>query len=450
MKKHVDILSGSITRGLLSLAMPLMIMNVAQSLFNLMDMAVLRIYANDTAVGAVGACGAIFTLCTCLLIGIAAGATVVIAKHIGAKEKENVEKATMTAILFAIVSGCVLMLIGVLFAEDFLRMTNCPESLLPSAVSYFKIYFYGIPILMLYNFCAAILRAMGDTKRPMYFLICGCAIKLACTILFIKISQKGVESVAVATIVSNAVACTLTFIALTHRKDIVNIKLKRLRFDKAELKSILFNGVPAGFQSGLYSFANVIIATVVNSFGPDATTGIAIANQYDGILYQISCATALAVIPYVSQNMGAGNIKRVKQTIGRGIMLTVCFGATLGALSAIFSRQLSGLVSTSPAVIEYSHQKMVLVSSTYFICGINELLGGVMKGMGKPIAPAMTSLVFMCLIRFVWVYVIFPLVPNNLTFLYLIWPIGWVLSITTLFIVYRITMSRLQRKNSIA
>lgn len=450
MKKNVDILSGSITRGLLSLAIPIMIMNVAQSLFNLMDMAVLRFYADDTAVGAVGACGSIFTLCTCLLVGVSAGATVVIARRIGAGEKENAEKATMTAILFAIISGCVLMLIGVVFAEDFLRFTNCPEKLLPSAVSYFKIYFYGIPILMLYNFCAAILRAMGDTKRPMYFLICGAAIKLLFTILLIKTLKKGVESVAIATIISNAVACALTFLALTHKKDIVHIKLKKLRFNGKELKAILYNGVPAGFQSGLYSFANVIIATVVNSFGPDATTGIAIANQYDGILYQISCATALAVIPYVSQNMGAGNIKRVKQTIGRGIMLTVCFGATLGALSAIFSRQLSGLVSASPAVIEYSHQKMVLVSSTYFICGINELLGGVMKGMGKPIAPAMTSLVFMCLIRFVWVYVIFPLVPNNLTFLYLIWPIGWVLSISTLFIVYRITMSRIEKNHSIA
>ena len=209
---------------------------------------------------------------------------------------------------------------------------------------------------------------------------------------------------------------------------------------------MLYNGVPAGLQCALYSFANVIITSVVNSFGPDATTGISIANQYDGILYYVSTAPALATIPYIAQNIGAGNLKRVKRAILSSVFITVAFGAVLGAMSAIFSKELSSFVSSSPEIIAYSAQKMVIISSTYFICGINESIGGALNGMGKPIAPAMSTLVFMCIFRFIWVYFIFPYMPNNLTFLYAVWPVGWVLSTIVLLFVLWHTMSKLRKK----
>ena len=220
-----------------------------------------------------------------------------------------------------------------------------------------------------------------------------------------------------------------------------------MRFEFSELKAILYNGIPAGFQSALYSFANVIITSTVNTFGPAATTGIAIANQYDGILYQVSYAPSLAAIPYIAQNVGAGNLKRVKSVMTCAVLITVIFGATLGSMSAIFSDKLSYLLSSSAEVVAYSRQKMILISSTYFICGINEVLGGVLKGMGKPIAPAITSLVFMCAFRFLWVYCIVPLMPN-LTFLYTVWPVGWVLSIISLSGMLKLCFSK-YRKNAI-
>ena len=204
-------------------------------------------------------------------------------------------------------------------------------------------------------------------------------------------------------------------------------------------------GIPAGVQSAAYALANVVITTAVNGFGADATTGIAIANQFDGILYQISYAPALATTPYISQNVGAGNLKRVKKTLLRAILITTAFGASFGALSAIFSTQLSSIMSSEPAVIAYSRQKMIIISSTYFICGINEVMGGTLRGMGKPIIPTIATLIFMCVLRFIWVYAIFPLVPN-LTFLYTVWPVGWILSIITLLIFYFLTMSKLQKK----
>lgn len=445
--KVVDMLSGSITKGLLSMAIPIMIMNVMQSLFNIIDMTALRYFADDRAVGAVGACGTLITLCTSLLIGISSGANVIVAKRIGADDKERADKAVMTSILLALTGGFILMIIGVTFAETFLKMTNCPASLLGQATLYFKIYFYGIPIMMLYNFCASILRAIGDTKRPMYFLIFGGIIKAVSTVIFVTVFDMNVEGVALATIVSNLIASALAFCTLLKSKDIIHINFKKIKFDISELKEILFIGIPAGLQSALYSLANVVITTAVNSFGADATTGISIANQFDGILYQISYAPSLATIPYVAQNIGAGNIKRVKQTVIRAVLITTAFGATFGSLSAIFSGQLSSIMSSSRAVIEFSRQKMIIISSTYFICGINEVLGGVLKGMGKPILPTVSTLIFMCLFRFVWVYAIFPHHPN-LTFLYLVWPIGWILSIITLLAAYFPAISKLQKQNS--
>ena len=176
---------------------------------------------------------------------------------------------------------------------------------------------------------------------------------------------------------------------------------------------------------GLYSIANVIIAATVNSFGPAATTGISIANTFDGVMYNVSHSMSLAVLPYVSQNIGAGDVKRATKSVWRGILVTIAVGGSLGAVSAVFAPQLSSIMSDDPTVIAYSCQKMVLISATYFICGINDVFTAALRGMGRPIVPTITTLVFMCAFRFFWVYVVFPLVPS-LTFLYLVWPIGWI------------------------
>lgn len=444
-KSNVDMLSGSITKGLLSMAIPIMIMNVMQSVFNLLDMTILKIYSDDRAVGAVGACGMLITLATSLLIGISVGANVIVARRIGAGNNNHAKRAVMTAILFSILGGILMMVVGVVFAETFLKMTNCPDSLLPQAVLYFKIYFYGLPVLMLYNFCAAILRSIGDTKRPMYFLILGSIIKVLLTLFFVSVFDMDVEGVAIATIISTAVTSVLTLYVLIKKQDVVPVRFREICFDFKELKDMLFIGVPTGFQSALYSLANVLITSTVNRYGADATTGISIANQFDGILYQIAYAPSLAVTPYIAQNIGAGNIKRVKQTLVRAILITTAFGASFGALSAIFSKQLSSLMSSTPAVIAYSQQKMIIISSTYFICGINDVLGGALRGANKPIVPTVTALIFMCLLRFLWVYVFFPLCPN-FTFLYAVWPIGWTLSIITLLIVWFPTIAKLQKQ----
>jgi Na+-driven multidrug efflux pump len=280
----------------------------------------------------------------------------------------------------------------------------------------------------------------------MVFLIVGSAGKVCFNLVFVAGLKMTVMGVALATIISWILMSFLGLRALLKNKGATRLKPSRLRFYGAELKEILIVGIPAGLQQALYSIANVIIASTVNSFGPEASTGISIANIFDGILYQIVTAPALAVMPYVSQNIGAGNVSRARRSVIHGMMITVAFGATAGALSAIFSAELSSMMSGNAAVIAYSQQKMVIISSTYFICGINNIFGEAMRGMGRPNLPTVATLIYMCFLRFVWVYALFPLVPN-FTFLYLVWPVGWCLSIATLLPFYLSTFKKLKAQH---
>lgn len=437
-KKDVDMLSGSIVKGLLTIAIPIMIMNVMQSLFNIIDMRVLKLYAvnPDDTVGAVGVSGSLISLVTGLVVGCSSGTNVVIARYIGQGNKDRVEKAIGTSLLIALSGGLLLLGVGMIFAEVFLGWMNCPETLLPKAALYFRLYFAGAPILMLYNFCASILRSTGDSRRPMIYLTLGGVLKVLFNFLFVAGFGMDVDGVAYATIISWTFSAALAFYAVAKNSSIARLNFKKLRFYKTELKEILTIGIPAGLQQALYSIANVIIVSTVNTYGEYATTGLSIANTFDGILYQIVVAPSLAVMPYVSQNVGHGNLARARQAILKGVMITVALGASFGALSAIFSAELSSIMSSTPEVIKFSQQKMVIISSTYFICGINEIIGAGLRGVKRPIIPMVSTMITMCAFRFIWVYLVFnPLrdsLSDPLTFLYLIWPIGWVSSIVAL------------------
>ena len=424
-------LNGPIVKGLLTIAIPIMIMNVIQSMFNIIDMTILKNFGQNGSVGAVGVCSYLISLVTGLLIGCSAGSNVVISRYIGRNDKEKATKTVASSLAFAFLGGIVLAIVGISGARLFLTWMNCAESLIDNAVLYFRLYFAGVPIFMVYNFCAAILRSTGDSKRPMIYLTIGGIFKVVFTFVFVAWFNMSVEGVAFATIISWLASCVLGLRAVfTNHNEMIKTSLKDIRIHKEELLEVLHIGIPAGLQQALYSIANVVISSAVNTFGADATTGISIANNFDGILYQIATAPALAVMPYVSQNLGAGNLKRAKQAIFRGMMIAAIMAGSLGALSAIFSGPLSSIMAENAAQIEYSQQKMMIISSTYFICGINNILSETMRGFRRPIIPTVATMAYMCLLRFVWVWWIFPHYPN-LTFLYLVWPIGWILSIIT-------------------
>ena len=451
MKKHdVNMLSGSITKGLWAISFPIMIMNVVQSLFNIIDMTILKEFdpGDGIAVGAVGVCSVLITLFTNLVIGIATGSNVVIARNIGKGDQEAVDRSVGSSVLFSLVAGSAMAAIGIICAPLLLHWNNCPSDLFGDATLYFRLYFVGFPIIMVYNFTASILRSSGDSRRPMVYLTAGGVLKVALTLLFTAVFHMGVAGVALATIFSQSLPCFLGLRALTKNQGAVKFRKEYFRFYKEELLDILRIGIPTSIQRVVYSFANVLITATVNSFGSAATTGVSIANQYDGILYNITTAPSLAVMPYVSQNIGAGNVKRATQSVWKSILITTGLGVVFGSLSAGFSGPLASIMSSDPTVISFAQQKMVLISSLYFVQGINEIFGAALRGMGKPTVATVCSFLYMCAFRFVWVYFIFPLCPT-LTFLYLVWPIGWALCIITMLFVYFPTVKKLKEKAAV-
>ncbi len=446
MKKHnVDMLSGSITKGLFALTIPIMIMNAFQSLVGIIDMSILGILVNDDAVGAVGVSSSLISLITGLIIGIASGANVVVAKHVACKNQESVERAVGTSMFFAVFVGILVSLFGVIFSKQLLISIKCSEKLLEKASLYFMLYFAGVPFLFLYNFSAAILRSIGNTKSPMIYMCIGGFLKIILNFISIKVFNTTVEGVGIATVFSWIFASLLCLRLLLKKNCKAPLKLKHFRFYIKELGNVLFIGVPLGLQSALYSFANVAITATVNAIGDTATKGMSIANQFDGLIYYIAMAPSFAVAPYVSQNMAVKNTYRANKSVKKAVLLTILLGAALGGLFAIFGRPLCSIMSKNPEVITYALQKMVLISPLYFLHGISETIGSSLRALEKPIMPTITTLIFMCGIRFPWVWFVYPLYPN-LTFLYLIWPIGWISSIITLSIVYIIEFKKSKNK----
>lgn len=433
--KDINMLSGPITRGLWAVCAPVMIMNVLQSLFGIVDMTVLKAFDTDgMAVGAVGVCGVLITMFTNLVIGVAAGANVIVARYIGQRDQNHTSRAVGTAIAVSVVAGLVISAIGLLCADLFLTWVNCPQELFSGASLYFRLYFAGIPILTVFHFCSSVLRASGNAKQIMTISIVGAAAKVGFTFLFVAVLRLGIVGVAISSILSWCVNTGWSLITLLREQGAVRLYTAHIRFYRPELPHILRVGIPSSLQMGLFALANVVISSAVNAFGPQATTGVSIANNFDGLLYYICNAASLAVMPYVSQNVGAGNIKRAGQAVRRGILMTLGLGLTFGFLTVTFSKELASLMSNDPATIAYAQQKTIVAASTYFICGINDIVCAALRGMGRSLSPTIATLVFMCILRFVWVYWIFPLLPN-LTFLYFVWPIGWVLSIITLLFV---------------
>lgn len=447
LKNEVNMTSVPIFSGLLKVAIPIVVMNVLQSVFNLIDTTMLGGFTGDGGVGAVSATAPLISLITGFLIGLATGSNVIVARHIAKGDKEKTEMAIGTSIWLAIISGVAFMVIGVVFAKTFLTWMNVSENLLENAVPYFALYFVGCPLLLLYNFCASILRAAGDSKRPMYFLILGGVLKILINFLLLKFTNLHSKGLALATIVSWAVTAGLCFWILLKGEGSVKFKWSCFRIYKQELKDVLIIGVPTGIQVATYNFANVIMSTTVNSFGDHATTGIGIANIFDGIIYQIANSPSFAVMPFISQNFAVKNHKRVKEVFFKGCLIAAGFCFIAGSLSAIFSEQLSSLMSKTPEVIAYSKQKMIIISSTYFICGIQDVLAATLRGMGRSIIPTVSALVFTCFLRIFWVYLIFPLNPD-LTFLYLVWPLGWILAIGMLGISFYIVYKKFKKECS--
>ena len=273
----------------------------------------------------------------------------------------------------------------------------------------------------------------------MIHLLIGAGIKVILNIIFVVGFHMTVDGVGFATIVANLISAVLAFRAVYQMEGELRFSWENLRIFKSELGQILFMGIPVGIETALYSFANLAIQAVVNGYGPDATTGYSIASQFNNIIYQVCVGTSYAVMPYVAQNVGAGNLSRVREVVRKAMLITVILGGGSGWLCAIFAKSLASLMSKTPAVIDFAQDQIILVSGLYFLCGIMFALNAVLRGLGRPIVPTVSTMAFMFVLRFVWVWFIYPLYPTPV-FLYTVWPVGWVLCIATVLCFYFPTM----------
>lgn len=425
---EVDLTRGAIFPKLFKFALPLIFTNFLQLLFNATDIAVLGIMVNDKAVAAVGATGSIINLIVNLFIGLSVGTSVCLGKKVGAGDMNKAHKVVGTATITAFVCGTGLLFLGYFGAESFLTWTSCGKEILPQATRYLQIYFLGMPIILFYNFAAGMLRAVGDTFRPMIYLLISGVANVGFNVFFISVFNMTVEGVAIATVLSQGIAAVLSILAMVRNDGYCKLTLKHLRIYKDELIDILKIGLPSGLQSSMYSIANVMISTSVNELGVAYTTGSSVASQFDGFVYMAGNSMAHACMSFASQNLGAGKIKRVKKGIFTAIGISTVLSLVLGSMVYLLSDVLCGIMTKDPQVISIAKERLIILCFFYSVCSIMDILSYVLRAFGKSTTAMVISLICACGFRIVWLNTFYLL---NKTFIMIYWayPVSWVLNV---------------------
>lgn len=427
-KHEVDLTHGSILKKLLIVAIPLVLTNILQLLFNAADVAIVGIFVGDDAVAAVGANTSLINLIIGLFVGLAAGVSVVLAKYVGQGDVKRSNQLVGTAILMSLIIGFVLLFVGVFGARTFLTWMNCDPEILDGAALYLKIYCMGMPIIMLYNFAAGILRAVGDTLRPMLFLMLGGVINVGLNVFFVVVCDMTVDGVAIATVASQAVSAVLSMIVMFKSKGYSRFSVKHFRIYKAELVEIIRVGLPSGIQACMFNVSNVLIQSTVNSFLKVGTTANAVAHQFDAFVAMTGNGIALANMSLVSQNYGAMKIKRVKRSIWTSLIVTLIASLSVGIIVMLLAEPLCRIMTQDVNVIEMAKIRMNIMCCTFFIGGMMDTLTYSLRSLGKSTTAMIISIVFVCVFRVLWLNTFYLLNPTFAMIFYS-YPISWAMSI---------------------
>lgn len=443
----LDMTTGPFFKKILVFSIPLMLTGVLQLIYNAADVMVVGRFAGSESLAAVGSTSSLVNLIINLFVGLSTGAGVVTARHIGASLSERIHKSVHTAMAISVASGIAVGIFGFFLSGNFLRLMGTPENVLPLATLYLKIYFLGAPGSLIYNFGASIVRSTGDTKRPLFILGFTGIINVVLNLVLVVGFHFNVAGVAIATIVAQYISALLVVLRLLHLENACRLNLKKVRVYKEELKDIVKIGLPAGFQSSLFSFSNVLIQSTINSFGSVAMAGNTAAQNADAFIYTCTNAVAQTAMTFSSQNMGAKKYENLKKVyfmcMGFALLISVCFGA----LGLLFPEQIIGIFTTEADVIEIGKQRLYIMMSTYFICSIMDVSGCQIRGMGKSVEPMIITLLGACGIRVLWLYTGFPL-KKELWNLYLSYPISWLITFIALFISFLIFDKRIKKERN--
>lgn len=441
-KRTIDMTSGPLFRNIISYTIPIMLTGFLQLLFNAADLIVVGQFCGSISVAAVGATGSITNLIVNFFIGLSVGTGVAVAQALGAGDGKKAHRTVHTALPTALISGVIITVIGVAFSETFLRWMNTPENVLPLSATYMKIYFAGIIFMMVYNFCASILRATGDTKSPLIFLTIAGVINVVLNVIFVTTFNLNVAGVALATTISQGVSAVLVVIALKHRSDACQLHFSEMKFYKAEFLEIVRIGLPAGIQSALFSISNVIIQSSINSFGDVLMSGNAAATNIEGFVFVILNAFHQTALNFTGQNVGANQYKRAKKVVLICLANVLVIGLTVSTAMYLSGRQLLSIyIPDSPEAIEWGLVRMSCLFLPYCLLGLMDVSTGALRGMGVSLAPMIISVLGVCGIRIGWIYTIFQIpqyhTPQWLYYSYAVsWAVTFVIQLAAFFIVY--------------
>lgn len=430
---EMDMVHGPLAGKLLLFAIPLMLSSILQLLFNAADIVVVGRFAGSQALAAVGSNTALINLVTNLFIGLSVGANVVVANYYGAGKREEISKALHTAIYLALLAGIGLMIVGVCMARLFLLWMMTPDDVIGLSSLYLRIFFLGMPALMVYNFGSAMMRAFGDTKRPLYYLLFAGILNVILNLILVIVFRMSVAGVAIATVTSQYVSCGLIIRCLMRENSDLKLVLSKLHLDHHTAKKIIRIGLPAGFQGTVFALSNVVIQSSINTFGSVVVAGSAAAANIEGFVYMAMNAFYQTAISFAGQNFGARDLKRVKKVLWLCLFYVSVTGLLFGKATVIFADKLLRIYSSQKDVIEAGIVRMQHICNVYFLCGIMDVLVGILRGMGRAVMPMIVSIIGACGLRLLWIATVFQHYRKP-EMLYISYPITWVITFSVHFI----------------
>lgn len=449
-RSEIDMCSGPLLPSILMFALPLMASSVLQLLFNAADVIVVGRFAGENSLAAVGSNTSLINLMTNLFLGLATGTNVIAAQLIGAGKHGRLKMTIHTSISLGIISGLALTVVGLLFATQILELMQTPAEVLRLSALYLRVYFLGMPAMMVYNFGSAILRAKGDTKRPLYYLLAAGVINVILNLIFVIVFKLDVLGVALATVISQFISAGLILRTLMHEKGAFKLSLRRLRPNGATVKRILRIGLPAGVQGVVFSLSNVVIQSSINSFGATVMAGNAAAANLEGFVWVAMNAFNQAALTFTGQNVGAGRYTRINKIALTAGSCEFTVGLVCGIGVFLLYNPLLGIYSNSPDVIAAGHVRLLYVCAPYFLGGLMDCIVGPIRGMGASITPTVISLLGSCVLRLVWVATIFQ-IPEFRTpeTLYISYPISWALTFAAHFVFYIILRRKFPKQDAV-
>lgn len=444
----LDMTEGPFLKKILLFSVPLMMTGLLQLAYNSADVIVVGRFVGSEALAAVGSTGSLVNLFLNVFLGLSMGSGVMVARHIGERDDKKIHECVHTAMLMSLVCGVFIGTVGFFASSYMLRIMDVPDDVLELASLYLKIYFLGSPGLLAYNFGASIIRATGDTKRPLYILSFSGLVNVLLNLLLIIVFEMGVSGVAIATIVSQYLSAVFIVVYLLRMPNSCKLIINKLKIYKDELKSIVRLGVPAGVQNSLFSVSNVIIQSTVNSFGSVAMAGIAAGSNFDSYVYTSTNAVAQTTMNFTSQNMGAKKYHNIGKVYRYCIIVTLIVGLTMGWAGRFFGNEIVSLFSEDPEVIAIGADRLKMIMPFYFFCSLMDVAACQIRGMGKSFEPMIVSLIGACGIRLLWVFFVLPL-NHTLMFLYWAYPLSWALTFFAQFILYFILKKRMKKKEEL-